>query len=406
MEPTPARPSGGFATRAVHGATVPDVRQHPVSVPIHPSATWGTDTSAEVGALLADATDGYVYGRYDNPTTTALHAVIASLHEAEAAWSAASGTAAIHAALDALRGDGRVLATSMLYGGTWALFQRLERDAGWGVDHARLLTADDVTAALTGDHTVVHVETIANPSTAVADIAAIATVCRDRGVALIVDNTFASPVLCRPLTLGATAVVESATKFLGGHGDVVAGVVAGDADLIRAVRRHVYELGAPLGPFDGWLVVRGIQTLSLRVRQATANATAVAAALAADAAAVAVHHPSLSSHPQRHLVDEVLSGRPGALLSVDLGTREAAEAFADACEVFVRAASLGGTHSLVLHPASTSHRQLDDQRLERAGLTAGTVRLSVGIEEEDDLVADVRRGLEAAAKIVDGGRPT
>lgn len=403
MEPTPSRTTGGFATRAVHGAAVPPVGQHPVSVPIHPSATWGTATSAEVGDLLTDTVPGYVYGRYDNPTSTALHAVVASLHEAPAAWSAASGTAAIHSVLDVLRGDGRILATSMLYGGTWALLRRLERDAGWKVDHAPLLTADDLRGALTPEHTVVHVETIANPSTAIADLPALAEVCRERGVALVVDNTFASPVLCRPIPLGATAVVESATKFLGGHGDVVAGVVAGSEELVASVRRHVYELGASLGPFEAWLVVRGIQTLALRVRQASANATAVAAELAratggTDGGVVDVHHPSRPEHAQHGLVDSLLSGLPGGLLAFDLASRGAAEAFADACEVFVRAASLGGTHSLVLHPASTSHRQLDDEALGIAGLGPGTVRLSVGVEETEDLVDDVRRALQVALR--------
>jgi cystathionine beta-lyase/cystathionine gamma-synthase len=401
VEPRPPRTSGGFATRAVHGATVPRVDQHPVSVPIHPSATWGTATSAEVGDLLTDVVPGYVYGRYDNPTSTALHAVVASLHEAPAAWSASSGTAAIHSVLDVLRGDGRVLATSMIYGGTWALLRRLARDAGWQVDHAPLLTADDLVAALTDEHTVVHVETIANPSTAIVDVPAMAEVCRDRGVALVVDNTFASPVLCRPVTVGATAVVESATKFLGGHGDVVAGVVAGSEELVARAREHIYELGASLGPFEAWLVIRGVQTLALRVRQASANATAVAAELAASVGGgvVAVRHPSRPDHPQHELVGSLLSGLPGALLSFDLGSRSAAEAFADACAVFVRAASLGGTHSLVLHPASTSHRQLGDEALRSAGLGPGTVRLSVGIEERDDLVEDVQRSLAAARSV-------
>lgn len=399
MEPTTERTTGGFATRAVHGATVPSVEQHPLSVPIHLAATWGTDTSAEIGDLLTDTTAGYVYGRYDGPTATALHAVIASLHDAEAAWSAASGTAAIHATLDALRGRGRVLVTSRLYGGTYALLQRLARDGGWGVDTAELLTGDDVRAALTDQHTVVHVETIANPTTAVTDLPGIAAVCREAGVALVVDNTFASPVLCRPLVHGATAVVESATKFLGGHGDVVAGVVAGDADLIRRIRHHIYELGGSLGAFEAWLVTRGIQTLPLRVREGCRNATAIAAVLAEDPTVVAVHHPSQPDHPQHHLVDPVLSGWPGSVLALDLPSRAAAEAFADACEVFVRAVSLGGTHSLVVHPGSTTHRQLDEAALAAAGLGPGTVRLSVGIEDEVDLIADVRRGLEAARKV-------
>jgi len=398
VEPSLPRPMGGFATRAVTGAvTVPEVHQHPSSAGIWLASTWGADRSADIGELLLDEREGYVYGRYDNPTATTLHGVVASLNGAPAAWSLASGTAAIHATLDVLRGHGRVLATSRIYGGTFALLDRLRRNAGWQVDHAPLSTADELGLALTEEHTVVHVETVANPSTHVTDLAAIASVCRERGVALVVDNTFASPYLCRPYELGATAVVESATKFLGGHGDVVAGVVVGDADLVERVRRHTYELGGSLGAFEAWLVLRGVQTLALRVRQASANALTVARALDGDHRAQPVRYPGLVHHEQYALATTMFGGRGyGALLSFDLPTRAGAEAFADACEVFVRASSLGGTHSLVLHPASTSHRQLDPAGLAAAGLGAGTVRLSVGIEDPDDLVADLDRGLAAA----------
>jgi cystathionine beta-lyase/cystathionine gamma-synthase len=401
VEPTLPRARGGFATRAVTGAvTLPDVAEAPSSAGIWLASTWATPRSAELGELLTDERTGYVYGRYDNPTATTLHGVVASLHGAPAAWSLASGTAAIHAVLDVLRGDGRILATSRIYGGTFALLDRLRRDAAWRVDHAVLDTVDDLDAALTDEHTVVHVETVANPSTIVADLPGLAGRCRERGVALVVDDTFASPYLCRPYELGATAVVESATKFLGGHGDVVAGVVAADAEVIAAVRHHTYELGASLGAFEAWLVLRGMQTLALRVRQACANALAVAHALAMDGSPAVVRYPGLPDHPQHQLADALFGGRGyGALLSFDLASRAAAEAFADACEVFARATSLGGTHSLVLHPASTSHRQLDDAGLAAAGLGPGTVRLSVGIEDEEDLVADVGRGLAAAREV-------
>lgn len=397
MEPSLSRPRGGFATRAVHGSSiVPDVAQRPVAPAIWPAATWATERSVEVGDLLDDRIPGYVYGRYGNPTATTLHGVIASLHEAPAAWSLASGTAAIHAVLDVLRGSGRVLATSRLYGGTWALLKRLGHDAGWGIDHAELTTPDYLVAALRPQHSVVHVETIANPSTTVTDIAGLAEVCREHDVALVVDNTFASPYLCRPYALGATAVVESATKYLGGHGDVVAGVVAGDDDLVAAAREHTFELGGSLGAFEAWLVLRGLQTLPLRVRQASANAQAVAAALHLDDRVAVVRYPGLPGHPQHGLATRLFEGRGfGGVLSFDLSTRDAAEAVADACQVFLRAASLGATHSLILHPASTSHRQLDDDALHEAGLSPGTVRLSVGIEDADDLVADLRQALGA-----------
>ncbi len=405
MEPPLPRPTGGFATRAVRGATMlPPVEQQPVSAPIWLSSTWAAARSHELGELLTDERDGYVYGRYDNPTATTLHGVVASLHGGAAAWSFASGTAAIHAALDVLRGERRVLATSTIYGGTWALLRRLERDAGWGVDHAPLATGPDLEAALGADHGVVYVESVANPSTTVGDLAAMAELCRARGVPLVVDNTFASPYLCRPLELGADAVVESATKFLGGHGDVVAGVLVGAQHLVDAARRHAYELGPTLGAFEAWLVLRGIQTLALRVRQACANAATVARHLASDARVAVVRYPGLAEHPQHALATELFGGRGyGAMLSFDLADRVAAEAFADACEVFARASSLGGTHSLVLHPASTSHRQLDDAALAEAGLGPGTLRLSIGIEDAEDLVADVARGLAAAGGPVGEG---
>jgi len=409
VEPSLSRLPGGFSTRAVRGAThLPEVVEQPVSAPIWLSSTWAVGHSEELGELLTDRREGYVYGRYDNPTATTLHEVVASLHDAEAAWSLASGTAALHATLDVLRGSGRVLATSMLYGGTWALLRRLERDAGWRVDHAPLATVADLDAVLDAEHTVVHVETVANPSTVVTDLAGIAARCRERGVELVVDNTFASPYLCRPIGLGATAVVESATKFLGGHGDVVAGVVAGDRTLIERVRAHTFELGASLGAFDAWLVLRGVQTLALRVRAAAANAEACAQALATASTAhgdvEVVRYPGLADHPQHDLATALFEGRGyGAQLSFDLPTRAAATAFADACEVFARASSLGGTHSLVLHPASTSHRQLDATALAAAGLNPGTVRLSVGIEDAADLLADLSRGLEAARAVTATG---
>jgi cystathionine beta-lyase/cystathionine gamma-synthase len=398
VEPTLPPARGGFATRAVRAAaTTPEVEQQPLSPAIWPAVTWGAARSHELGDLLTDAQEGYVYGRYDNPTATTLHALIASLHGAPAAWSLASGTAAIHALLEVLRGRGRVLATSQVYGGTYALLRRLAGSAGWGVDHAELLTVADLDAALTDEHTVVHVETIANPSTAVADVAGLAARCRQRGVALVVDNTFASPYLCRPVELGATAVVESATKYIAGHGDVVAGVVAGDEQLMARVRHATYELGASLGAFEAWLVVRGAQTLALRMAQASRSADAVAHALDADERIQVVRYPGLDDHPQHGLAATQFSGRgAGGMLSFDLPSRAGAEAFADACRVLVRAVSLGGTHSLVLHPASTSHRQLDGPALARAGLGEGTVRLSLGIEETDDLVADVLQALDAA----------
>lgn len=394
MEPRQEPPTGGFATRAVHAGVAPPPEQAPSSPPIHPSSTWGVERSEDLAVLLNDELDGYVYGRYDNPTNSALHTQVASLHGTEAAWSLASGTAAVLGTLEVLRGSGRILSAERLYGGTYALLRRYARRMGWQVDTVDLSDAVAVDRHATDEHTVVHVETIANPTTQVADVRGIASRCADRGLALVVDNTFASPWLCRPAELGATAVVESATKYLGGHNDVVAGVVAASRDVVTAVREHTYETGSSLGPFEAWVVSRGIQTLSLRMERVCANASTVARRLASDARTVDVHHPSLDAHPQHDLAGELFGGRGyGGIVAVDLGDRERAAGFADACELFLRAVSLGGTRSLVMHPASTSHRQLDDDALRAAGIGPGLVRLSAGIEDEDDLLADLDHAL-------------
>ncbi|MBW3657337.1 MAG: aminotransferase class I/II-fold pyridoxal phosphate-dependent enzyme [Actinobacteria bacterium] len=397
MEPRPPAPEGGFATRAVHASlAVPDVAQQPLSPAIWPTTTWAVDDADELGDLLEDRRAGYVYARYDNPTATTLHAAVASLHGAEAAWSHASGTAAIHALLEAARAGGRVVATERIYGGTLTLLRRLARDAGWPVTHLDLSDVGRLADELPEDTTVLYAETIANPSTAVLDLAALAELCRDRGIAFIVDNTFASPYLCRPLELGATAVVESGTKYLGGHADLVAGVIAGATDLVAEARRATYEFGGSLGPFEAWLLVRGIQTLHLRVREASRNAAVVAELLAGADGVTDVRYPGLADHPDHEVAVRQFGGRGfGGVLSFDAGTRDRARDFAGACRIFQRAVSLGGTHSLVIHPGSTSHRQLTDDELRAGGVAPGTVRLSVGIEDADDLREDVAAALAA-----------
>jgi cystathionine beta-lyase/cystathionine gamma-synthase len=397
MEPTPPRPKGGFATRAVHSAVAqPDVQQRPMAPSIHPATAWTADRNADLAEILADERPGYAYGRLDNPTNTTLHGAIANLHGSASAWSLATGTAAIHAALGAVRGNGRILATSRLYGGTVAILGRLAVESRWPIDYVDMTVPGALDAAITSEHTVLYAETIANPTTAVTDLAAVAAAARRVGATSVVDNTFASPAVCRPIELGIDVVVESATKFIGGHGDVLAGVVASNADVIAKVRSFTFEYGAALGPFEAWLVLRGIQTLPLRLREQCRNAMGVAAHLQSRGVPV-VHHPSLASHPQHDLATkQFVDGHYGAMLAFELPDRARAESFADAVEVFARVTSLGATHSLLLHPASTSHRQLDEAGLAAAGITSGTIRMSIGIEDLDDLLVDVDRALFAA----------
>jgi methionine-gamma-lyase len=388
----------GFTTRAIRAATrAPRVEQRPTSVPIYQTATFSSADAEELGAVTTGATAGYVYGRLGNPTVDALADAAAELHGAEAGFAAASGMAAIHLAVGSLVGAGdRIVATQYLYGTTRALFTAVL--ARFGVETAFVDPADPaaVEAALTAAPTqVLYLETISNPTIAVADLPALASLGHGHGAAVVVDNTFASPALCRPLEHGADLVVESATKYLSGHSDVMGGVVAGPAGLLDEVRRVEIDTGATLAPLAAFLVLRGIQTLAVRMDRHAATALALAAWLERQEGVERVRYPGLGSHPQRAVAERQLRSG-GGMLSFDLvGGRSAGPAFIDALSVPELTASLGSVHTMVVHPPTTSHRQLDDAGLAAAGITPGLLRCSVGLEDLEDLVEDFGRALRA-----------
>ena len=389
----------GFSTRAIRAsARVPRVEQHPTSVPIYQTATFAAEDADELDAVLLGSQPGYAYSRLDNPTTTALADAIAELEGAEAAHVFGSGMAAIHASLVSLAKTGdRIVASNAVYGSTQSLLVNVLGRLGIRTDFVDATDHDAVAAALaTGPARILYAETLSNPTMVVADHAALAGLARRHGAAYVVDNTFASPYVCRPLEHGADLVVESATKYIGGHSDVLAGTVAGHPELIAEVRRVQIDTGAALAPLAAFLVLRGLATLGVRLDRHAATSTALAGWLERQDGVRQVRHPQLPSHPGRDIVERQFHAASGMFAFELEGGREAARAFMDALQIATRTASLGSIHTMVVHPPSTTHRQLDDAQLEAAGIGPGLLRCSIGLEDVDDLLADFAGGLEAA----------
>jgi methionine-gamma-lyase len=387
---------------------VPKIEQTPTSVPIYQTATFASSDADELGRVAADGRAGYAYSRISNPTTSALGSAYAELAGGEAGVALASGMAAINAALASLvRAGDRIVAPVATYGSTRQQLLRTFGGFGVTVDIVDTTDLDAVESALAAAPTrVLYAETIANPTTFLADHAALAELAHRHGAVYVVDNTFASPYVCRPLELGADLVAESATKFLGGHSDLIAGVVAGDRALIAGVERVQIDTGATLGPLEAFLVLRGILTLAVRAERHAATAAALAAWLERQDGVRAVLYPGLPSHPQHHVaLRQFRPGVAGGMMAFEVeGGRAAGRAVIDAMTLPELTASLGSVHTMVVHPPSTSHRQSTEAELLDAGITPGLLRVSVGLEDLEDLQADVAAAL-AAAVTTRGGRP-
>jgi cystathionine beta-lyase/cystathionine gamma-synthase len=387
----------GFSTRAIKAAgRVPDAPQRPVTVPIYQTSTFEVADALELAELLEFARPGHSYTRYSNPTHAVLEEALAELEGAEAALLAGSGMAAIHAAvLSTVRSGESLVIPRAVYGGVVGLARAvLDRS---GITARSVDTTDPAAVAAAIDETtrLVWLETISNPTTAMADVVAIAEVAHARGVTVAVDNTFASPYLATPLAHGADLVVHSTTKYIGGHSDLTGGVLLGDAGRVSAAREILINAGGNAAPLEAFLALRGLKTLALRMERHSANALAVARALEGASGVADVRYPGLPSHPQHGLAQRTLrDGMAGGMLMVDLsGGRPAGEKFLDRLRVAVHATSLGSVETLCSHPASSSHRQLDDAGLAAAGMTPGTVRISIGLEDAEDLVDDLTAAL-------------
>jgi cystathionine beta-lyase/cystathionine gamma-synthase len=385
----------GFATRAIHGAAAPPVDQDVPSPAIYQTSTYRFDSSEDYAETIAFRRRGYTYTRgYGNPTVEAFERQVAGLEGTESAFGFASGMAAIHTVVTSLVGAGdRIVAGTQLYGGAYALFTKVLPRFGVATDLVDPRDVNAVAAALPGA-SLLYLETITNPAMSVADLAVMGAAAADAGVPAAVDNTFASPYLCNPAEFGFGYVIHSATKYLGGHHDMTGGIVCcALRDRVR-LRATVIDTGGTMAPFEAWLAMRGTMTLPLRMERHTASAQVLAAALEAHPKVARVHYPGLASHPDHEVAQRILRGCGGMLaIEVD-GDVEAGMRVCDALEVAWVATSLGGTHTLVGHAASTTHRQMDPAARRAAGIADGLIRVSVGLEDVEDLVEDFVRALE------------
>ena len=396
MPDRPIRSPRGFGTRAIASASAPPtVNQIGTSVPIYQAAAFAAEDSQELADILGFRTPGYSYARIVNPTADALGTAYAEISGAEAGFAFGSGMGAIHTALvSLLKAGDRVVCTRAVYGSTRHLLTEVLGRFGVDTVFVDPTDPDVVAAALATPTRVLYLETISNPTIVVADLPALIAAGHAAGAAVVVDNTFASPYVCRPVELGADIVVESATKWLGGHSDVIAGVAAGSTDAMAKVRAVSIDTGGIVAPFSAFLVLRGIQTLHVRMEAHARTATALATHLEARPETTRVLYPGLPSHPQATVARRVLH-TGGGMLAVDLGTRAAAATFIDHLTIPPLTASLGSVHTLAVHPPSHTHRQLDDAGLAEAGIAQGLVRISVGLEDPDDLLADIDQALDA-----------
>jgi cystathionine beta-lyase/cystathionine gamma-synthase len=405
-----ARRQLGENTRAVHLPPPPETAQRPLAPPVYRTAAFSFGSAEEYAAVLNDQVPGYSYSRIDNPTVDAFARAMAALEGANlsrwpAAQAFASGMAAISGVFwTYLRAGAHVVASNALYGGSYSLLRNVLTRFGVETDFVDISDLDAVRAAMRPATRIIYAETIANPTTSVAPLGQLADIAHGNGALLVVDSTLAPPVICRPLEHGADLVVHSATKYIGGHSDVTGGVVTGEIELITQIRATRIDTGGSLSPDDAYLLRRGLETLPIRVRRQCDTASRFASTLARHPAVAYVDYPGLPTHRSHGLARRMFDAGPegvrfGAIVTVTpFGGREAGQEFADKLRLASVATSLGGTHTKVSHVASTTHRQLDDRALAAAGIDAGAVRFSIGLEDADDLVSDAYVALQSLGR--------
>jgi methionine-gamma-lyase len=381
------------ATRAIHSGEVKHGVNAPVGTPISRTSTFTFSNTEEMKRWAEGKSSAYIYTRYGNPTLAVAEAKLAELEGGEAALVTASGMAAISSALLAVAKAGdEIIATRQLYGGTYRLLRDVLPRLGIAVRHVEndLAGIEDLVSERTR---VLYVETPTNPTLRLVDLQKALGVARRHKLVAMIDNTFASPVLQKPLAMGFDVALHSATKYLGGHSDLIGGAAIGRRDLIDQVRQVMIYLGGSMDPEAAYLLIRGMKTLELRVRRQCENAMAVAEFLAKHAKVARVHYPGLKSHPDHRLAKRQMNGF-GSMLAFDMkGGLAAARRFCDRVRVFLLAASLGGVESLVVLPIYTSHYRMSAEELTAAGVSPGTVRVSVGLEDKEDLIDDLRQAL-------------
>ncbi|PAT40499.1 O-acetylhomoserine aminocarboxypropyltransferase [Vandammella animalimorsus] len=423
----------GFDTLALHAGAAPDAATGARAVPLHLSTSFVFESSEHAASLFNMERAGHVYSRISNPTTAVLEQRMAALEGGAGAIATASGQAALHLAIATLMGaGGHIVASSAIYGGSQNLLNYTLRRFGIETTFVHPGDLDAWRAAIRPNTRLLFGETVGNPGLDVLDVPAVAEIAHAARLPLLVDSTFTTPYLMQPLALGADLVYHSATKFLCGHGTVVGGVIVdggafdwdgsglfpeltqpyegfhgmvfseeatAGAFLLRARREGLRDFGAALSPHSAWTILQGIETLSLRMQRHIANTEKVVQFLASHPMVERVGHPLLESHPSHALAQKLLPRGVASVFSFDLkGSRAQGKAFVDALKIFSHLANVGDCRSLVIHPASTTHFRMDDAALAAAGITQGTIRLSIGLEEADDLIDDLKRALKAAEK--------
>ncbi|MGE5294961.1 MAG: cystathionine gamma-synthase [Solirubrobacterales bacterium] len=378
-----------FSTRAIHAGQEPDSATRAIVVPVYQTVNYVFD---EVGQ-----SQKYEYSRSTNPTRSAYEECLASLEEAQYGLAFSSGMAAVDAVLSILRPGDHVVSAQHIYGGTFRLFEQVYRPRGIGVTYVDGTQTEAFAEAMQPTTKLVWIETPANPLLQLVDVRAVAKIAHDRGAKLVADNTFPSPYFQRPLTQGADVVMHSTTKYISGHSDVIGGaVVTSDQRLYEAVKFYQNAAGAVPGPWDCWLSLRGLKTLAVRMRQHESNAQAVAEFLEGHPKVQKTIYPGLPSHPQYDLAKAQMVGF-GAMVTCQLdGGIERVRRLVKTLKLFLFAESLGGVESLVCHPATMSHAGLTPEERQKAGITDGTIRLSVGIEDIEDLINDLDRALRSS----------
>ena len=382
--------SGGFGTRAVHAGQQPDPSTGAIMPPIYQTSTYVQDALGRH--------KGFEYARTRNPTRDALERNVAALEGGQHGFAWGSGLAATDALLKLLDAGDHAICGENVYGGTHRLMTHVYERLGLTFSFVDTRDLDQIRSAITKRTRLLFVETPTNPMMRLTDLAGAATIAREAGLVMAVDNTFATPVFQQPLTLGADVVMHSTTKYLNGHSDMVGGMLVTNRDDLAEKFGFLQNAsGAVPGPMDCWLALRGTKTLPLRMRQHDLSGRRIAEWLAQRSEGLPVYYPGLPTHPQHELAARQMSGF-GGMISFDLGSESRARAFVAATRVFSLAESLGGVESLIGHPASMTHASVPRAMRESMGLTDGLVRLSVGIEDTDDLLADLERAFGAAAR--------
>lgn len=392
--------SFGFSTRAIHGAYNPADAQGALTPPVHLTSTYVFDSVENAAEVFAGTRDGYIYGRTRNPTQTILEERLADLEGAEAALVTASGMGAISALFWTLLDNGsHVVVDHVLYGNTFALLTKGLTRFGVKVSVADFTRPETLADAICGETRLLFFETPANPNLRVVDIAAVAGLGRNVDALTVVDNTFATPALQQPLQHGADIVVHSATKYLGGHGDLIAGAIAGPADIVKKVRLQGlrYLTGATLSPLSAFLVLRGLKTLELRITQHSRSALAVAEMLSTHPAVAKVHYPGLPSFPQADIVRRQMAAGSGLVAFELKGGLDAGRALINALALAQCAVSLGDAETLIEHPASMTHAAYSAAERAEHGIEEGLIRMSIGLENTDDILDDLDHALRRTA---------